>query len=303
MTNALCIGIACLALIVATFAIVYSRRMVKRTFDSIRAMLTLASSGDFTESAFDESLLSATETSFADYLSACAVSSKNLAEEKNKVKMLISDISHQTKTPLSNILLYSQLLSEHDMPEQSAQCVQSLTEQAEKLRFLIDALVKASRLETGVIALAPIFAPLQPLLDGVHNQIAPKAHAKNITLTFAPTTAIARYDIKWTAEALYNIVDNAVKYTQAGGVVAVSAVSYELFCRIMVRDNGIGIAEEEHAKIFSRFYRSPMVNTAEGIGVGLFLTREIATEQGGYVKVASQQGKGALFSLYLPREA
>lgn len=89
----------------------------------------------------------------AHYLSASAVSAKHLAEEKEKIKTLIGDISHQTKTPIANLLLYAQLLEEQDLPPESRDCAAALERQAEKLRFLIDALVKTSRLETGVLAM------------------------------------------------------------------------------------------------------------------------------------------------------
>ena len=111
----------------------------------------------------------------------------------------------------------------------------------------------------------------------------------------------ALYDLRWTAEALGNLLDNAVKYTPPGGCIQVSATQYELFCRIDVRDNGIGIAEEEQAQIFGRFYRGRQVREQEGLGIGLYLAREIAQKQGGYLKLSSRPGQGSTFSLYLPR--
>jgi signal transduction histidine kinase len=122
-----------------------------------------------------------------------------------------------------------------------------------------------------------------------------------LSLTEPDSTAV--FDPKWTAEAVYNLLDNAVKYTPAGGKISVRAAAYELFCRIDVTDTGIGIAEAEQAKIFTRFYRSPAVAETEGVGIGLFLTRQIVTGQGGYVKVSSAPGKGATFSVFLPRKA
>jgi signal transduction histidine kinase len=98
------------------------------------------------------------------------------------------------------------------------------------------------------------------------------------------------------------VVDNAVKYTQCGGRVIVSATAYTIFLRIDVEDNGIGIAEEEHSKIFLRFYRSPQVSEEKGVGIGLYLTREIVSMQGGYMKVISEPGHGSTFSIFLPRE-
>lgn len=216
--------------------------------------------------------------------------------------VLISDISHQTKTPIANILLYASLLAEGELsPEQAAQAA-TLSRQAEKLSFLIQALVKASRLETGIITTAPEPQPVGPLLEGALAQARPQAEAKGLTLAAEPCGAAARFDRKWTAEALFNVVDNAVKYTPAGGRVTLSAVPLGQFCRVDVSDTGIGIPEEEQGRIFGRFYRGGAVRAEEGVGIGLYLVREILRRQGGYVKVASRPGQGTTFSLYLPRE-
>ena len=134
-------------------------------------------------------------------------------------------------------------------------------------------------------------------LDGVR----PAAAAKNLRLTAEPSPAQAVLDPKWTAEAVGNLLDNAVKYTPPGGTVSVRVTAYELFCRIDVTDTGPGIPEEEQPRIFGRFYRAPNAREAEGVGIGLYLTRQIAAAQGGYLKLQSTPGAGSTFSLFLPR--
>ena len=274
-----------------------TRRLLRR----LDRMLDDAMAGIFTEQDFDESLLSAVESKLAHYLAANAVSAQKLQEEKDKIKALIGDISHQTKTPVANILLYAQLLTEQDLSPEGRDCAAALEGQVEKLRALIEALVKTSRLETGVLALHPKAEPLAPVLEEAVAQFALKAEEKGITLMLAPTNAAAVFDPKWTAEAVCNLLDNAVKYTPAGGTVTVEVIQYQMFCRINVSDTGPGIPEEERTKVFQRFYRSPAAYETEGVGIGLYLTRQIAEGQGGYVKVSSRPGKGSKFSLYLPR--
>jgi signal transduction histidine kinase len=264
-------------------------------------MLDAAIDGSFEERVFDESLLSATEAKLAEYLSASAVSSRNLTAERDKIKELISDISHQTKTPIANILLSAQLLEEQELSEDGETCVRTLGRQAEKLSFLIQSLVKLSLLETGILAVRAGENPVAPMLDEVFAQYKPNAEAKNLLLILDPTDATALFDVKWTAEAIGNLVDNAVKYTPPGGEVRVRVTSFDLFCRVEVADTGIGIPEEEHAKVFARFYRSPSVSDAEGVGIGLYLAREILSQQGGYLKLSSEHGKGSAFAAYLPR--
>ena len=294
-------ALAILVLLAAVGFALWTHLRTRRMLDTLDQMLDDATRGDFQESLYDESRLSALETRMAHYLASNAVSARNLAGEKDAIKTLIGDISHQTKTPIANLLLYAQLLEEQDLPPESRGYVSALEGQAEKLRFLIDALVKTSRLETGVLAMTPKRHGLQQLLEDAASQAAPKAEAKDIVLTAEPTDLTAKFDPKWTTEALYNLVDNAVKYTPAGGRVTLRAVGYELFCRIDVTDTGPGIPEAEQAKIFQRFYRSPAVSGEEGVGIGLYLARQIAAGQGGYLKVTSRPGEGSTFSLFLPR--
>ena len=282
-------------------AAVWNRLHARRVMKNLNRMLDAAMAGTFLERDFDESLLSAVEARFAHYLAANAVSAQKLQEEKDKIKTLIADISHQTKTPVANILLYTQLLAEQDLSPQGRSCAAALEGQVEKLCALVDALVKTSRLEAGILALHPKAGPLAPMLEDAAAQFIPKAAEKGITLTAVSTDARAVFDPKWTAEALCNLLDNALKYTPAGGTVTVEVIPYQLFCRINVTDSGPGIPEAERTRVFQRFYRSPAAYETEGVGIGLYLTRQIAEGQGGYVKASSQPGRGSCFSLYLPR--
>lgn len=279
------------------FVLLYRWR-TKRTMDTIEKMLDTAMKGNFSEDVFDESRLSALETKFAHYFSASAISAKNVEEEKNKIKKLVADISHQTKTPIANLLLYCELLQEEDLPGSARSNVEALYGQTEKLRFLIDSLVKLSRLENGIISLSVKQQKLQPMLENVVNQYFMKAGQKGLYLRLEQTDGLANFDAKWTAEALGNIIDNAVKYTVHGGIV-VTVKIYDMFVRIDVTDSGIGISEAEQAQIFSRFYRSERVREQNGVGIGLYLAREIISQEGGYMKVVSEPGKGSTFSVFL----
>ena len=246
------IVILLLCFFAAAAVVLWERRKVRKTMEEIERMLDAAMTGSFSETNFDESRLSALETKFAHYLSAAEASSQNIAQEKDKIKTLIADISHQTKTPIANLLLYSELLQEENLPASATASVDALHNQAEKLRFLIDSLVKLSRLENGIISLAPQRAVLQPLLEGLIAQYTAKAAEKGLSLQLLDTDGFATFDAKWTTEALSNIVDNAIKYT-THGTITISAVSYEIFARIDISDSGPGIPESEQAKIFTRF--------------------------------------------------
>jgi len=300
MLNISCIVIGATAVLAALIIVYINRRQTKNTVGKLNKMLMSAIDGSFSETTYDESTLSALESRMYRYLLECAASSKNLTFEKDKIKTLITDISHQTKTPIANILLYSQLLSEYELTEDCKICVKALSTQAEKLNFLIGALVKTSRLEAGIITVNPQKEHVQTLLDSVVGQILPKADAKNISISYQNTSDVACFDMKWTTEAIYNMLDNAVKYSPVKSMITIKTMPYELFYRLDITDEGIGIAEEEQSKIFTRFYRSKAVENEEGVGIGLFLAREIISAEDGYIKVSSILGKGSTFSLFLP---
>lgn len=294
------ITLALITLVILLSSIVYRIR-TRKLYASLDSMLEKAMAGTLTAENFDESLHSALENEFHSYLTASETSANNVKDERARIKELISDISHQTKTPISNILLYTELLSEQELSESGREYVRSLTAQTTKLRFLIDSLVKISRLESGVLTLMPKYAPLAPMFDQLQTQFALPAAQKGLTLTFEPTEVSAVFDEKWTLEAVGNILDNAIKYTEHGGIT-VNAVSYELFSCVRVSDTGMGISEEELPKIFSRFHRSETVHDEEGVGIGLYLSREIIAREGGYIKADSSVGKGSVFHIYLRSE-
>ena len=276
----------------------------RRTVRRLDRMLSTAIDGGFGEESFDESAPSALESRMARFLNGSARSLRGVQRQRESIQRLLSDISHQTKTPLANLRLYSSLLMEEELTPRQREQAQVIFQQSEKLSFLIETLVKLSRLETDVLAVTPKSQPLSPLLERAASQAKAAAEQKGIALQLhlqQQAEMRALYDLRWTAEALGNLLDNAVKYTPPGGCIQVSATQYELFCRIDVRDNGIGIAEEEQAQIFGRFYRGRQVREQEGLGIGLYLAREIAQKQGGYLKLSSRPGQGSTFSLYLPR--
>lgn len=290
------------AILLAVGIVFWYRRRTRRIMESLTRMLDIAMQGDFTEEHFDESMLSSVETKLAHYLTASTVSAKNVQAEKDKIKTLIADISHQTKTPIANILLYTQLLGERELSEESHTCVTALEGQAVKLQSLIDALVKTSRLESGIISLRPTSGRLAPVIQSAVSQLLPKAESKEITIITESTDADAVFDPKWTEEAIFNLLDNAVKYTPAGGEIRTRVTTYEMFSAVHISDTGSGISEDEQPKVFRRFYRGMEHRSEEGVGIGLYLVRQIAEGQGGYVKVTSEKGKGSTFSLFLPRK-
>ena len=222
--------------------------------------------------------------------------------ERQELQMLISDISHQVKTPVSNLQMVTDtLLTKPVSEEERMDFLQGIRSQTDKLEFLFQALVKTSRLETGAIRLEKKDNSLFHTLAQAMSSIVYAAEKKEIAVSVdCSENLIISHDSKWTSEALFNLLDNAVKYTPSGGKIFVSVVQWEMYVEVKVTDTGKGISESNQAAIFRRFYREEEVHDQQGVGIGLYLAREIVTRQGGYIKVVSELGRGSEFSIMLP---
>lgn len=280
-----------------------------KTLNRLDRMLDEAIAGTFRESDYDETQISRIESKWKQYLGLSVLTRENMEKEKESVKSLVSDISHQTKTPMANIQLYGELLRENleageasKEKEQNLKLLNEILKQTEKLDFLIQSLTKMSRLESNIVEVKPSRQKISELIAAAIWDVEPKARGKEIEIVNTyDGEGSADYDMKWTKEALGNVLDNAIKYSSFGGSVRISVMEYEFYAAVSVKDNGIGIREEDTAKIFGRFYRAGEVQQEDGVGIGLYLTREILRKENGYIKVKSKPGKGSEFVMYLQR--
>lgn len=179
------------------------------------------------------------------------------------------------KTPIANLKMINNTLLEQEVPAQKQQeFLTAQSSQLDKLDFLMQAMIKTSRLETGVISLEQREQSIYETLAAALGGIFLNAEKKKIDVQVdCPEGLMVSHDRKWTTEALFNILDNAVKYTPASGNIWVSVECWEMYVKIDITDNGIGISEEHQGTIFKRFYREDTVHDAEGIGIGLYLAR------------------------------
>ena len=262
----------------------------KKLLNRLQQMLDCAIDGELERTEISEEKYSALENSMKQHLDSSFLARKNQQEEKEVIQKLISDIAHQTLTPISNLKIYGEILSEtnHENQEEIA----TILEQTEKLDFLIQSLVKLSRMESGIIAVHPEDTAIAQMFASVQQQFNVKAMEKDISLSLFDTDLHAMCDAKWTVEALGNIVDNAIKYTACGGNVQVKAEQNSFFVKIDIIDDGIGIEKEEIPKIFGRFYRSLSVADQPGVGIGLFPCKRDHSGTKGVYKSDIRERKG-----------
>ena len=233
------------------------------------------------------------------------INMRKIENEKENVKSLVTDISHQLKTPLANVELYNTLLAEGGISdEERLEFLETEGIAIEKLKMLIDSLINISRLEADMISIDKKEENLKECIESAISSVKADAAKKNITIkNDIKEDCILAIDRKWTTEAIFNLLDNAVKYTAPNGKINLSLDNGINYFALNIEDNGIGIDTDEYNDIFKRFYRSrnDTVQNEKGSGVGLYLVRKIMNLQDGNVMVLSEKGKGSTFTLYFSK--
>ena len=234
--------------------------------------------------------------------------------EKQELQEMISEITHQIKTPLSNIRMYCEMIGENASSGSGETILRqtdssllrqysaTVGDQLDRLDFLLNALIRSSRLETSMIRLQLENNKVLNTIAIAVNNVFQKAEEKKTEIRVGCRSTIeVCHDPKWTAEAIENLLDNAIKYTPENGKIQIDVVPGEMYVEIQVKDTGCGIAADEVNEIFKRFYRGRAVSRVEGLGLGLYLTQKIITLQGGFLSVHSEPGNGSCFSIHLRR--
>ncbi len=282
----------------------FAKRLSQFTSDLCQTMDSMISGGEEPTRAGDsETIFARISYRLSRLYGILQENRRRVDEERRELQTLVSDISHQVKTPVANLKMVTDTLLAKPVTEQERRdFLQGIRSQTDKLEFLVQSMGKASRLETGAVTLEKKDVPLLDTLAQAMSGIVYGAEQKGISVEVqCPDDLRVSHDSKWTAEALFNLLDNAVKYTPAGGKISVSVEQWEMYVKLDVADTGRGIPESRQAAIFRRFYREKEVHDQPGVGIGLYLAREIVTRQNGYIQVTSEVGRGSTFSVFLPR--
>ena len=320
----------CMAVLAAAagIAIVCIRRYYRKRMQAATQMLLerldRAIGGEMQEEIFDESVDAAVTEKLNRLLELTNMHQEQAETERDTIKSIISNITHQIRTPVTNIMLYTGLLQEivaalgqdGGVTENISHLLLKLQKQADKLDFFMKELVKSTYTEQEMISLHPEMTDVQEIMAAACQTVELSAMKKGIVIAVQSAGDVQQHgkeetadgilcyaDRKWTVEALENVLDNAVKYSPSGSRIDVRLRTGESFLCVEIEDRGCGIREEEQGRIFERFYRAEEVSAEPGFGIGLYLVREVLSRQGGYARVKSAPGEGTTMYLYLSRYA
>lgn len=293
---------------VGIFYFFQNEKRRKMQLTELRKLLTMCQREDYAFSEDEESLSKLYDPQFADNVvklgQNLALKTRQLEEEKDQTKTLVTDISHQLKTPVSALKSCFAMSRETEGEEQT-RFLEACSRQIERLERLMEALIQVSRMEQGMIHIQPSETYLTDILVEAVNIVYHKAQKKEITFdteSLEEQECKVMADSKWSVEAIANLLDNAVKYSPEGSRIQIRAQKLYSFIEIEIEDEGIGIPKEEQTLIFKRFYRgkSEIIKREDGWGIGLYLSRKILEEQGGSLFMRQGKERGSIFIIHLP---
>ncbi|WP_040413656.1 sensor histidine kinase [Clostridium thermobutyricum] len=249
----------------------------------------------------EETVLSKLESKIKLLQDSVNLKNDEIKKERDNVQKLIGDISHQIKTPLANMKLYTETVLYRDLEKDKRdEFLRRAIDNIEKLDWLMDSLVKSSRLENGIIEIKKEEVNLKEILEKALKDVDSFRKSKNININLECSENIKVYgDNKWLVEGIFNILDNGIKYSENNKSIEIKVIKNEIFTEIIIKDEGRGIESKNINNIFKRFYREEEVYNISGVGIGLYLSREIIEKVNGFIKVQSVKGKGSTFSIFL----
>lgn len=300
-TAVLCMGIAGFSLLAAAGTMIYysfSIKKLEKVLDNFQK--NRRQELELTKETRESKLVSRLNR----LLENASGNREQAIKERDQVAGLISDLSHQLKTPLANIMMYTELLGEDGLNcAERKEFLKETQMQTEKMQWLMKTLLKASRLEQGIVSFPVSCTGIRKTVAIAVGGVYARASEKKIAVVTREFQECELYhNPKWTAEALENILENAVKYSPENSVIDIGVYPMEIYTRIDIRDQGMGIEEREYNDIFKRFYRGKHVEQQEGSGLGLYLAQLILNRENGYVTVTSHPGNGSCFHVYLLNE-
>lgn len=274
-------------LVIIICFLLYKYIVLRSEMSELSDYIDKALDGNLEITEFDEKELSKIKSKLIKFLYANQVKEKKINTEKSKTKDLIADISHQTKTPITNLSLYISILEDDPKDEY----LEIIKYELNKLEFLIQNLVKSSRLESDIISLQKNPANLKDIVKDVLREFKVILDEKCISINLKDEDLLFAVDERWLKEAIHNLIDNAIKYSPKGSTINISVYKSYLNYNLDIENECKDLSEETLPKIFERFYRGKNSVSKDGLGLGLFIAREIIEKHGGNIRASLDENR------------
>ncbi len=278
----------------AAFAVCETKR--KNKVNRLNDYLDLVCSGNYELDISDnaEGELSVLKNNIYKVVVMLKCCNEELSKEKLFLADSLTDISHQLKTPLTSMVVMTDLLKEEKDGERSAEYVGIMDTQLRKMGWLIQNLLKIAKLDAGTAEMAKAQTDIKSVIDESLKPFALTLELKNIEILRRDEAFTFTGDLNWCAEAVQNVIKNCIEHTESGGVISFSTSCSTIYNELVISDNGCGIPEDELPHIFERFYRGKN-KSSDSVGIGLALAKEIMLKQGAKIEAESAPGRGTSF--------
>ncbi|NLJ89444.1 MAG: HAMP domain-containing histidine kinase [Clostridiales bacterium] len=224
---------------------------------------------------------------------------EKLLSDKKRLADHMADISHQLKTPLTSMMVMTDLLQDDNLPDvKRKEFVSKISSQLKRIEWLVSSLLTISKLDAGVIEMKPATVLSKDVIDASLEPFLINLELRDITYKVTGSNKIIRCDSYWTREAMINIIKNCIEHTPRGGHLDILVDDNPLYSEIIIQDNGSGITKKDLPYIFTRFYRGTN-SSKDSVGIGLSMSKSIIQSQGGDISVESELGKGSRFHIKL----
>ena len=292
-------AVLCLALgiiLIMIFAVVTKRRY--KNLNDLNDYLSLVCKGIYDMNIDDntEGELSILKNNLYKVITLLQSQNEYLKNDKLYLADSIADISHQLKTPLTSMMVMCELLENEENPDKRQEFVAVINNQLSKMKWLITNILKISKLDADATEFKREEVSISKVLDDSLKPFVLTAELKNVAIQNGANDFVFNGDESWTVEAVSNIVKNCLEHTNDGGKIIISSDSTNLYNKLIISDNGCGIAEEDLPHIFERFYHGKN-SSKESVGIGLALAKTVFEKENASVSVESEQGIGSVFEI------
>ncbi|MBO5999124.1 MAG: HAMP domain-containing histidine kinase, partial [Lachnospiraceae bacterium] len=277
--------------------VIYTKKRYRQIGELDDYLVRVLAGADVPETASqEEGELSILRTDIYKAATMLKTQNEQLARDRVQLAEALADISHQLKTPLTSMMVMNDLLTDEEDGEKRQELIRTQSAQLDRMNWLIQNLLKLSKLDAGTIVLKKEDAAVQDLVSEAVKPFVIQLDVRNIELQTDIPAMTVSCDRSWTVEALQNIIKNCIEHMEDGGKLSVSAEDTRICGQIVIRDTGCGIPADDLPHIFERFYRGKNAGK-DSVGIGLALAKHIIEDEHGEISVKSTEGVGTEFTV------